>query len=269
VSQIASLSTVYSGPSAAAAARLTLEQEPVVDNRLTTTDLIAMLALVRSGFSAKTYRPASCPASVVAGQVVCPLDVWAWPVPLDLAYTMHANQGSLGARIPVVMEREFDLVINFERTVQLPFVTSALTWAWSDMPCLDARSNVVASPTVTATASSLSVDADIVGVLRVRCAAVGWLHTLVLRFDKGAEKITDIDVAVSAKWVAAGETSTLSQDLELPGCLETLLETCDDGDLAYERASGKIIQPEDTVPVVYYSECDGQKLAIRFEQVSL
>lgn len=136
------------------------------------------------------------------------------------------------------------------------------------MPCLDDRSRVVAPPIVTAAASSISVDADIVGVLRIKCAAAGWLHTLVLRFDKGDSKISDIDVAVSAKWAAGGETSAQSLDLTLPGCLETLLETCDDGDLKYERGSGRVIEPDETVPVVYYSECDGQKLALRYEQAS-
>jgi hypothetical protein len=268
MSQTASLSATYAGSSAAAAARLSLEQEPVADNRLTTTDLAAMLALVRSGVSAKTYRAATCPASVVAGQVICPLDLWVWPVPVGLSYTLAANQGELGERIPVTMEREFDLVINFERTVQLPFETSSLTWEWSAMPCLDARSRVVDPPTVTATASSISVNADIVGVLRIRCAAVGWLHTLVLRFDKGDAKISDIDVAVSAKWEIADETFAESADLKLPGCLETLLETCDDGNLKYERGSGHVLEPDETVPVVYYSECDGQKLALRYERAS-
>lgn len=268
MSQTASLTALYAGSSAVAAVRLALEQEPVADNSLTTTDLAAMLALVRSGVSAKTYRATTCPASVVDGQVLCPLDLWVWLVPLSLPYTLSANQGELGERIPVTLEREFDLVINFERTVQLPFATSALAWEWSAMPCLDGKSQVVAPPKVTATASSISVDADIVGVLRIRCAAVGWLHTLMLRFAKGDSKISDIDVAVSAGWMDAGETVAKSVDLQLPGCLETLLETCDDGDLKYERGSGKVIKPDETVPVVYYSECDGQKLALRYEAAS-
>ena len=270
MSQTATLTVTYAGDAynaSATSARLALEQEPVADSKLTTNDLTVMLALVRSGVSAKAYIPASCPASVVDGQVICPIDVWVWPSPGNLAYTLTANQGSLGERIRVEMEREFDLVINFERTVQLPFDTTSLSWEWSVMPCLDSNSQPVAvAPNVTATSSTISVDADVIGVLRVKCMAVGWLHTLVLRFAKGDATITNIDVVVTAQWESGGENQTARLPIELPGCLKTLLETCDDGELKYERGMGAVRYPNETYAVVYYSECNGHKLALRYEK---
>lgn len=262
----ASLTALYTGAESGSVVRLTLEQEPVADNSLTLDDLEAMLALVRSGLSAQSYRPASCPASVVAGVVIVPLDLWVWPVPLDLDYTLSPNLGVISAASAVEIEREFDLVIDFSRRVELPFLTSALTWEWSDLPCFDRMSNEVERPAVTVEPAALVVDAEIMGVLRIKCTAIGYLHTLRLDFAKGTDAITDIKAAVTASWRDNGETITESIDLKLPGCVEQLLASCPDGTRKREAAMGSVTDEEEVRPVVYYNDCDGSVMAVRYER---
>jgi len=264
---ITSLAATYSGAGLAAGApRLGLEQEPMADNSLTLDDLEQMLALVRSGVSARTYRPASCPASVVEGSVLVPLDLWVWPVPIDLPYTLTPNQGDLGAAIAVSIEREFDLVIDFQRRVELPFATSAISWQWTGIPCFDRMSNEVPRPTVSAEPDAIMVDTEILGVLRIKCTAVGYLHTLQLEFVKGTNAITDVHCAVTASWQVNGEPMTANLPLDLPACAAQLLETCEGGQLVRERALGSVSREKPLRTVVYYNDCDGSELAVRHER---
>jgi hypothetical protein len=220
---------------------------------------------VRSGISATTYRPPTCPASVVAGVVMVPLDLWVWPVPLDLEYSLSPNQGVIGVASAVEIEREFDLVIDFQRRIDLPFLTSALTWEWSDLPCFDHRSNEVEWPTITVEPSAILVGAEILGVLRVKCTALGYLHTLMLNFAKGTDAITGVKAAVTASWSDNNETQTESLDLEIPGCVTQLLETCPDGTTKRERALGEVTEEQQVRPVVYYNDCKGSVMAVRNE----
>lgn len=261
----ATLAIPYITDDQAAEASLLLEQEPVADNSLTTDDLAAMLALVRAGYSAKTYRPSSCPASVVNGQAVVPLHVWAWPSPLELPYALSANQGVLGERIVVEVEREFEVVFDFERTVTLPFMVRSINTEWTDLPCFDRASNEMPRPQVTIDGGAMTLSAEVLAVLRVRCVAVGYLHTLVLRVDKGGSAITDVKAVVSAGWLSAGEWKTAEKTLELPGCVALLLATCDDGGLVAE-SRGSARDDSARVAVVYYNDCTGDELAVRHER---
>ncbi len=259
------LTATYSGAATAASVRLGLEQQPVGDNSLTGTDLAQMLALVRAGISARTYRPAACPASVVNGQVVVPLEIWVWPVPLTLDYALWPNMGTMGAGTAISQEREFDLVIDFTRRTELPFVVSACSWQWSDLPCFNAQGEEVARPAVTVTDSAVLVNAEVLGVLRIRCMAEGFAHTLTLRLDKGTSSITDVAAVVSGSWIEDATAQTETIELELPGCANTLLAACDDGTLLRERVYGTVSEDEETVPVVYYNDCTGQVLVVRNE----
>lgn len=262
----ASLTALYTGEASGSAVRLTMEQEPVPDNSLTLDDLEAMLALVRSGRSAQSYRPPTCPASVVNGVVVVPLDLWVWPVPLDLDYSLSPNQGVISSAIAVEIEREFDLVIDFERRIDLPFLTSSLSWEWSALPCFDRMSNEVDRPSVTAEPAALLIGSEILGVLRIKCTAIGYLHTLLLSFVKGTDAITGVKAAVTASWRENNATQTESLALDIPGCVTQLLETCPDGTNKRERVLGSMQPEEQAVPVVYFSDCDGTVMAVRYER---
>jgi hypothetical protein len=260
-----SLTVTYGGEDQTSARRIWIEQEPVADGTLTASDLEQMLAMVRAGISAKLYRPADCPASVVNGSVVVPLDVWVWPVPLTLEYSLAASMGAMGPSMAIRKEREFDVVVQFSSRVELPFVTDGLAWEWSDMGCYDHRSNRVANPEVMAEPAALLIGAEVLGVLRVKCAAVGFLHTVLLSIAKGTNSITDIEVAVTASWKTETATETETIDLDLPGCADLLLTTCD-SDLLVEHRFGAVRDQEERVTVVYYSDCDGTELAVRHER---
>lgn len=260
-----SLAITYAEEAQASVPALALEQVPVADNGLTTEDLAAMLALVRAGYSAKTYRPRSCPASVVDGRVVVPLHVWAWPVPIDLPYVIAANQGDLAAPVLVEVEREFDVVFDFVDRVTLPFAVRSVAWEWTAMPCFDRLSNEVPRPAVTVDGNTLTLGDEVLAVLRVRCVAVGYLHALTLRIGKGTNAITDVEAVVSAGWRAKAGAQATELQLDLPGCVDLLLASCADGSLVAE-AHGSVRDDTERVAVVYYNDCTGAELAVRYER---
>jgi hypothetical protein len=75
------------------------------------------------------------------------------------------------------------------------------------------------------------------------------------------------EAAVIARWTDGdGEPANAQLALALPGCLEQLLEACPDGGLIADRGSVSVSDQEDLVPVVYYSACTGNVLALRYEQ---
>ena len=75
-----SLNLIINYASEAVEPAVSLEQESIADNSLTTTDLYKMLSLARSGVSAKLYRPETCNVSVVDGEVLADKADAAQPV---------------------------------------------------------------------------------------------------------------------------------------------------------------------------------------------
>lgn len=259
----ATLSATYTGATPAdQGPTLLLEQLPVASGKLTADDLEQMLALVRQGISAKTYRPADCPATVVDSEVLVPVDFYVWPNSLATSYSLAANQGELGEGMAVAIEREFDMVVDFTTVVDLPFAVSALTATWSSLPCFDRHSRQVSTPLIIWEGPRLHLSSEVLGVLRIRCTAMGFLHTLKLRWLKGDSKIDGVKVVVAAAWA----DQTLTEQLDLPGCVEQLLAECEDGERVRERGGSKATQEDETIPVVYFNDCDGSVLALRYER---
>jgi hypothetical protein len=171
----------------------------------------------------------------------------------------------VGERIQVAMPREFDLVVNFERHLRLPFLTSSLSCQWAAMGCFDRRSNPVEPPEVAVSPGAVHVRGEVVGVLRVRCTALGWLHGIVLPFSP-ADSLEDIETVATASWAVGAEPHTAQLSLELPGCLEDLLALCPDGSSMASRARGELIPQDKILPTVYYSDCTGEVLEVRRER---
>lgn len=257
----ATLVAIYSGSASTTDdIRLTLEQEPVSAAALTGADLDAMLALVRSGVSAQTYIPKSCPITIEGDIIHIALDCWAWPVPLDLEYTIEASAGDLAAPLEVAIWREFDLVIDFQRDIQLPFVCRGLTWEWAALPCWDKASNEVDRPTVTATETSIHVDADILGVLRIKGQACGYLHSVGFDMGTGAKLNPSNGYTLQATWRDADDEEQ-SDDitLDLPGCLELFEYECEDGEAVSTKSD---IDDDDPKVTLYYNDCTGQVMVV-------
>lgn len=240
-----------------------LEQLPVADNSLGLKDLARMLTLVRSGVSAHAYRQPSCPCSIYEGTVEVPLEFYAWPSAPGLPYELQAPQGDLVLFEAVFIEREFSVVIAFNKEIDLPFYADALSWAWADMPCFDRMGNEVARPHVVVTATRVYVAAEVLGAIRIQCVAVGHRHTLLLTYQKtiGA-KVSSNTPQVSATW---GKDLTKTLSLSLPGCVSDLLASCDDGTLVAEAANGgEVQQDSEKVAILYYNTCTGKAFPVQY-----
>ena len=241
-----------------------LEQMPVPESSLNLTDLSRMLTLVRAGVSAHAYRQPNCPCSVYEGTVEVPLEFYAWPSAPGLPYELQAAQGALVAAVPAFLEREFSVVIDFQREIDLPFYADFLSWAWADMPCFDRMGNEVPRPHVAITSTRVYVGAEVLGVLRIKCVAVGHLHTLLLTYPKTVgERVRTNAPQVVATW---GASLKHALSLDLPGCVVDLLETCEDGELLAEKAHGEVTQDTDKVPIIYYNTCDGKAYPVQYGQ---
>lgn len=245
---------------------LSLEQEAVADNSLTTDDLTKMLALVRAGVSAKLYRPETCNVSVVDGNILVDLNVFVWPKPFNLNYTFALNYGTAADRVYLQQNREFDFIINGSKKTPLPFTVSTIEYSLTQLPFFDKLGNIVDPPSITFDSRNAITDKEVIGVIRITCVAEGWQHPVQLTFDKDDNSISNFNVTASTTFRDTDENlQTVAERLELPGCVELLLSTCED-DLLTEHKYGSVKDKDEKVPVVYYSDCDGSFLVVRYEK---
>ena len=242
-----------------------LEQPPVADTSLTTTDLARMLALVRAGISAHGYQQPNCPCSLVAGAVIVPLVFYLWPSQPSLAYELQVPFGTLIGPELVGMEREFSFVVPFGKSKELPFRCESVRWSWADLPCFDRFGNQVERPQVSVGPTRVQLGADVLAVLRIRCTAVGYRYRLELSLPKEAAARTRVNAPlVTALWQQDGATRSQAMNLSLPTCATDLLEACEDGQLVNEAIWGKITQRGERIPYVHYNECDGTALPVQY-----
>lgn len=267
----ASLTITYAGGDLPAGAQsspgLTLEQAPLPAAQ-GVPDLQAMLSVVLgTGQAAQAYTSPDCPASVAEGEIVVPLTVWVWPSDLALNYTLLAESGTVSEPVRIEQEREWDQVINFEAETVLPFHCRDLSWSWSDLGAYSRTGGLIdPPPELRAEGSTILSSGDFLGVLRVRCLAIGYAHTITMTIPKNAaSKITDIRNSVTASWTQDGVTRTATLDLQIPDCVADLAALCPDGELAVEKVTGEH-QKDETVWVIYYNGCTGRVIVVRSEQ---
>jgi hypothetical protein len=257
------LTITYSQESVTADQWMRMEQQPVSSNRLTAADLQAMLALVQSGTSARAYKPPGCEASVLADQVVADLTLKVWPSSLELPYTLAGDLVTVGAKYALQEWHEFDLIIPMADRVELPYLCEGVTVTWQT-PAYTRQGVEIQPPAITTSPTGLRMDAEVFGVLRIRCLALGWSHPLRFAMAKtDAIAITSLKPAVTLTWAGGDERL----DLKLPGCLEALLAFCPDATSKRARALSTVDNEDDElVPVVYWSPCSGRMLAMRMER---
>lgn len=242
---------------------LRLFQEPVSSNKLTSEDLMAMLAMVQSGTSARAYKPDNCEASVLADQVVAELSVKVWPSRLDLEYSLTGSLVTVGRTSSLQEWHEFDLIIPLADSVELPYHCDQLTISWQT-PAYNRLGQSVEKPVITHAGNTLRLAAEVFGVLRIRCLALGWQHALRFSWAKSdVASITNLKLSVTAAWADGEETLKL----ELPGCIEALLAFCPDSNSKRARSLSTVDSEDDElVPVVYWSPCSGRMLTVRMEK---
>lgn len=259
----AALTISYTQEEQSSADWLRLSQAAVTSNKLTNEDLEVMLALVKSGVSAHAYKPANCEASVLTDRVVADLTLKVWPSDINIVYDLSSELLTIGAAKSLQEWHEFDLIVPMASKVDLPYLCEDYTLAWQT-PAYNSRGEEVEEPDVTRIGAVLYLSAEVFGVLRVKCLAVGWQHNLRFSWVKTEwQSITNVKLTVSASWIGGVESLTL----ELPGCLEALLAFCPDGNSKHSHGQSTVDSEEDEViSVVYYSPCSGKVIAVRQER---
>ncbi|MGD9947516.1 MAG: hypothetical protein AB7U29_03440 [Desulfobulbus sp.] len=248
-------------------ASVTLEQAPL-PRAMSVVDLQAMLSVVLgTSQAAEAYTPDDCPATISSGQIVVPLTVWAWPSDLRMSYQLRAASGTVADPVRIQQEREFDQVINFVSETVLPFFCNDISWTWSELGVYSRTGGLIdPPPSLAVDGSTIRSGGDFLGVIRVRCLAVGYAHTVTMTIDKANnDKISDIRNSVTASWADTdGQTRATALDLTLPDCVQDLAALCPDGSLV-KTWTGSVNDKEETVPVVYYNDCNGRVILVRNE----
>lgn len=252
-------------PVSSLASRVRLEQKPVSTAKVTMGALQTMLAMVRSGTSAKAYLQPGCEAYIIDDTAYADLVVYAWPSSLELAYSFQGDLVAVGKSTIIKMEREFDLVVPMADKVQMPFLAEACEIIWQT-PCYNEFGVIVPAPEITVNGVNLLLNNTVFGVLRVRCTAVGHQYPLTFSMQKDLGlAITDLKPSVTAVWPSQGRTETNRLELALPGCLEQLLQMCPDGLTAREHVFGTV-KKDEPVYTVYFSACTGKMIRVREEK---
>jgi hypothetical protein len=82
--------------------------------------------------------------------------------------------------------------------------------------------------------------------------------------DRTGYKVTSLRASVQAVWQGAKEAKTKSLTLEIPDCVNHLLEMCDDGTTKNTSLNNTEKEP---IPNIYYSTCTGNILDVQYEYV--
>lgn len=260
------------------ALRLWLEPERVSKrhNNATLADIDAMLALVRSGASARNRQASRCGWAKWAanGDLVVTLALWVWPSDIDLQYSLTLPPNVTSAE-PVLERLPRDTkfwVAGSGGEIELPWLLEEATFAWHPrIGVWDEKSRADAPPEIAKDKARLilSGEGERYCVLWALGTAVGWRHDISIRYPTGGQddpaapaiSVTAADsVNVRATWADEnGETKTADAALEIPACARDMLEKCPAGSKNSIR-----MRPEGDPPVtVFYNSCNGRVLDIQ------
>jgi len=234
-------------------------------------DLTAMWYMVLAGLSARLYRAASCPATINSeGVVTVPLDFYVFPSSLGLQYSLAAAIGTISAGIAVEEEREFDLIFDQQDVVDLGYQAAGIEYVFQS-EAYDEMGRQIARPRVSYAEGRVHLSASCFCVLRIRCRALGYRHTVTMeltKFEPGEDAdgainytgytIENLRNSIQATWMENDELQSEKLDLEIPPCVEDYLALCEDDTL-----KGIIGHLGDVWTIVFYSTCTGNILGVR------
>lgn len=294
--------------SASPALRLTLEPERVDgrQNRATLADIDAMLAMARSGVSARNRQISRCRWASWAknGDLICTMSLWVWPSTLDLAYSLSLPSGVTSAE-PVRVREPRDTkrwVGGSGGEIDLPWLMENARFGWHPrIGTWDGWSRPASPPGISQDGARLIPDGErgVYGVLTARGAAVGWRHEISIRYPTGDDRNENAvnranpaaplyiagggnaptapgisisnadDIDVTATWTDEnGETRTEETTLQIPDCVRALLEECPDGTSSGGGSIRVRPAPGNGPVTVYYNTCNGRVLDIRRQEAA-
>lgn len=265
--------------------RLTLEPEYVGrrQNRATLADIDAMLAMARSGASARNRQIQRCSWASWAenGDLLCTIALWVWPSAIDLQYRLDLPPDVTSAE-PVQVREPKDtkiLITGSGGEIELPWLLEDAAFGWHpNIGVWDAWSRPASPPHIEQERARLNLDGErgVYGVLTVQGTAVGWRHDLTIRYPTGDAKRANRDpeapnisvsgaedFEVTATWTDEnGDARTETATIVIPECVRALLEECPEGTKysEYFRVRPKKLPGPITV---YYNSCTGEVLDIR------
>lgn len=265
--------------------RLTLEPEYVGkrQNRATLADIDSMIAMARSGASARNRQIARCRWASWAenGDLIATIALYVWPSSLDLLYSLTLPPEVTSAP-PILVREPRDtklLITGSGGEIELPWLLEGAAIGWHPaIGVWDEWSRPAAPPAIRQDRARLILDGERerYGVLHVRGAAVGYRHDLSIRYPTGEAKeanrdpeAPDISVSVSddfevsASWIDEnGEARSESATMTIPECVKALLEECPTGSLRAGNIRVRPATPDGPV-TMYYNTCNGRVLDIK------
>jgi len=256
---------------------LKLEQEQIPDNydEVSMVDVSAMMSKVLRGSSAKAYAGEHCPYVLLSSdKVTVSLNIYVWPCDPTLDYELTADFGSIGGKTTLLQRRTFDVIFEGSNS---EFIGLDVMYAKLNpkMKVYNAfgkwLSNFSSFRDVEFLNGYALTSEKVYCVFNLDGMARGHQHRLTMEFDKaslenGVQSITNFKNNVYASWYnEASELETASLSITLPGCVATLLRTCDDGTLQGDHI-GTLNAPKRLL--VYFNECNGEKLGSKWTNES-
>lgn len=217
---------------------LNLEQEELEDNdnKVSPEDLIAMYNIVLRGESAFTYNSGTCPVSITPNEVILHLTFYVWPSSLDLDYQVRASKGDITSKTQIKLLRSFNQVIPFSKNVNFDYLIDeslALRWLTSSY---SPKGKLMSHPQYEVYKNKILFEEESFGVMRFTGKAVGYAHNIDIAleyetpenqgFQVGSLR-GDFSSTIQATYInEKGKTVSKSLKLEVPDCLEAMMNTC-------------------------------------------
>lgn len=276
------LGVQYEGSGTAAADPsiwLNLQQEPIPEimRALSFLEIEEMFYAALSGLSSRVYESDACPLTVNKGEVIVWINLFVWPHRMDMNYGLSAAIGEISDPERLTRPREFDLLFPMTSERELDFLIDQEdppVFSWQT-PAYDEQGRVIPHPGITVSGNKVKLSRTAFGSVRVKCRALGYGYTVVMRLEKFKEeadpdaplgsppnmtgyKIENLANSITATWRGAdGSAQSKILKLEIPKCVESYLATCPDGELK----SALCINYLGDDPVdIYYDGCNGRRL---------
>lgn len=226
-------------------------------------DLNQMVARAAAGRSARDYMLECCPAAAVRKSILTvTLEIMVYPSDLDLAYSLAVDWGNLSPARLVRKARRLNVIFDGTEAVTLDFLFQGEFIP--AMPFFDLAGARIRVPEIIQSGLQLNLSQPVYGVFRAIGDSTGYLHTITMDLEINPDlKISNLRNAVTLTYIdGAGKLAAKKLDLKIPQCVADLLALCDNGE---PKIGGSPEEP-DLVPVIYYSDCSGQVIEIRYEK---